>query len=146
MIPFRLEELARVLDGPLGPPAGVGADTIVDGGVETDSRLVVPGSIFFALPGEETDGQLFAPAAVEAGAALVIAREPLDVATAQLVVADGLEALGALAREVVAWVRAGGELRVIGVTGSNGKTTTKNLLRAILAEEGETVAPRDSFN
>ena len=146
MIPFRLDELARLLGGELVLPAGVGADTVVDGGVETDSRLVVPGSIFFALPGEETDGHLFAPAAVEAGAVLVITREVLDLAAAQLVVTDGLEALGALAREVVARVRAGGDLRVVGVTGSNGKTTTKNLLRAILSAEAETVAPRDSFN
>ncbi len=146
MIPFRLDELAQLLDAELVLPAGADAATVVDGGVETDSRLVVPGSIFFALPGEVTDGHLFAPAAVEAGAVLVIARERLPLDVAQLVVADGLEALGSLAREVVARVRAGGALRVIGVTGSNGKTTTKNLLREILSAEGPTVAPRDSFN
>lgn len=146
MIPFRLDELAQLLDGELVLPEGTGADTVIGGAVETDSRLVVPGSIFFALPGEVTDGHLFAPAAVEAGAALVVVRERLDLPVAQVVVADGLEALGSLAREVVARVRAGGALRVIGITGSNGKTTTKNLLRAILSAEGPTVAPRDSFN
>jgi UDP-N-acetylmuramoyl-tripeptide--D-alanyl-D-alanine ligase len=146
MIPFRLDELAQLLDGELVLPEGIAPDTVVDGEVETDSRLVVPGSIFFALPGEVTDGHLFAPTAAEAGAALVIVRERLDLDVAQLVVTDGLEALGSLAREVVARVRAGGALRVVGVTGSNGKTTTKNLLRAILSAEGPTVAPRDSFN
>ncbi|TPX01075.1 UDP-N-acetylmuramoylalanyl-D-glutamate--2,6-diaminopimelate ligase, partial [Schumannella luteola] len=96
----------------------------------TDSRLVGPGSVFVALPGEVTDGHLFAPAAAEAGAALVICREDLGVPVPQLVVADGLDALAALAREVVARVHALGALRVVGITGSNGKTTTKNLLRA----------------
>ncbi|QEO09969.1 UDP-N-acetylmuramoyl-tripeptide--D-alanyl-D-alanine ligase [Protaetiibacter larvae] len=146
MIPLRLDELARALGGRLVLPAGVAADTIVDGSVETDSRLVTPGSIFVALPGEVTDGHLFAAAAVEAGAALVIDREDLGLEVPQLVVADGLDALAALAREVVARVRAGGRLRVVGITGSNGKTTTKNLLRAILATQGPTVAPEGSFN
>lgn len=146
MIAFRLEQLAELLDGRLVLPAGIDAAQSVDGSVETDSRLVTTGSIFFALPGEVTDGHRFAPDAVAAGAALVVCREQLDITAPQLVVADGLDALAALAREVVARVHAGGELRVIGITGSNGKTTTKNLLRAILETEGPTVAPQGSFN
>jgi len=146
MIAFRLEELAELLDARLVLPDGSTAETVVAGSVETDSRLVTPGSIFFALPGEVTDGHLFAPAAVTAGAALVICREQLDVAVPQLVVVDGVDALARLAREVVARVRAHGELRVVGITGSNGKTTTKNLLRAILSAEAPTVAPEGSFN
>jgi UDP-N-acetylmuramoyl-tripeptide--D-alanyl-D-alanine ligase len=146
MIPFRLGELAELLDGRLVLPEGVAADTVVSGSVETDSRLVGEGSIFVALPGEVTDGHLFAPDAVAAGAALVVCREELGLAAAQLIVPDGLDALAALAREVVARVHAGGELRVVGITGSNGKTTTKNLLRAILGAEGPTVAPEGSFN
>jgi UDP-N-acetylmuramoyl-tripeptide--D-alanyl-D-alanine ligase len=146
MIPFRLGELAELLDGRLVLPEGVAADTVVSGSVETDSRLVGKGSIFVALPGEVTDGHLFAPDAVAAGAALVVCREELGLAAAQLIVPDGLDALAALAREVVARVHAGGELRVVGITGSNGKTTTKNLLRAILGAEGPTVAPEGSFN
>jgi UDP-N-acetylmuramoyl-tripeptide--D-alanyl-D-alanine ligase len=121
-------------------------DALVSGSVQTDSRLVEPGSIFFALPGEETDGALFAPAAVEAGAALVIAERALDLPVPLLVVPDGVAALAALAREVVARVRSHGRLRVAAVTGSNGKTTTKNLLNAILSDVGPTVAPRESFN
>lgn len=64
----------------------------------------------------------------------------------QVVVANAVDALADLARDVVARVRESGSLRVVGITGSNGKTTTKNLLRRILEGEGETVAPKASFN
>jgi len=127
-------------------PEGVDAERIVEGSVQTDSRLVEPGSIFFAMPGEETDGHLFAPAAVTAGAVLVIAERELDLEAAVLVVPDGVTALADLARAVVERVRAAGDLTVIAITGSNGKTTTKNMLGAILSRVGSTVAPNDSFN
>ncbi|GHF10154.1 UDP-N-acetylmuramoyl-tripeptide--D-alanyl-D-alanine ligase [Pseudolysinimonas yzui] len=143
MIALTLAEIADALGGRIvrGDPA-----TVIDGSVETDSRLVSPGSVFFALPGETTDGALFAGDAVDAGAALVIAERDVDVDAALIVVPDGVEALAALAREVVARVRALGQLEVVAITGSNGKTTTKNLLRAILSAEGPTVAPEGSFN
>lgn len=143
MIALSLAEIAEALGGEIlrGSPTAR-----VDGRVETDSRLVTAGGIFFALPGESTDGALFAPSAVEAGAALVIAPRPLDVDADQIVVDDGVAALGALARTVVARVRARGRLKVVAITGSNGKTTTKNLLRAVLSAEGPTVAPDGSFN
>ena len=143
MIALTLAEIADALGGRIVRGA---ATTIVDGRVETDSRLVAPGSVFFALPGESTDGALFAGAAVEAGAALVVAERELDAGGALIVVPDGVAALAALARLVVARVRALGRLRIVAVTGSNGKTTTKNLLRAILEREGPTVAPEGSFN
>ena len=143
MIALTLAELADALGGRLVRGA---AEAIVDGSVETDSRLVAPGSVFFALPGETTDGALFASAAVGAGAALVVAERELDVEGPLIVVPDGVAALAALARVVVARVRALGRLRVAAITGSNGKTTTKNLLRAILSAEGPTVAPEGSFN
>jgi UDP-N-acetylmuramoyl-tripeptide--D-alanyl-D-alanine ligase len=158
MIAMSLAEIAAAVDGELVRGA---ADTIVDGSVETDSRLVAPGSVFFALLGEETDGHRFVPTAAEAGAALVVTERATDLpdgsATAQVVVADGYAALAALAHEVVARVRASSAdrtdatgrsapLRVVGITGSNGKTSTKNMLRTILAEHGETVAPEGSFN
>jgi UDP-N-acetylmuramoyl-tripeptide--D-alanyl-D-alanine ligase len=146
MIPLRLEELAELLDGRLVLPEGMAPDAVVAGTVETDSRRVTAGSIFFALPGEQTDGQLFAPAAAAAGAGLVVCREDLGLGVPQLIVADGYAALAALAHEVVERVRSLGELRVVGITGSNGKTTTKNLLREILAAEGPTIAPEGSFN
>ena len=146
MIPLHLGELAGILDGRLVLPDGVSADAVVAGTVETDSRRVSAGSIFFALPGEHTDGHRFAPAAAAAGAGLVVCREDLGLPVPQLIVADGYAALATLAHDVVERVRARGALRVIGITGSNGKTTTKNLLRAVLEAEGPTVAPEGSFN
>jgi UDP-N-acetylmuramoyl-tripeptide--D-alanyl-D-alanine ligase len=143
VIALTLAEIAEALGGRIvrGDPAAR-----VDGSVETDSRLVSRGSVFFALPGETTDGALFAPAAAAAGAALVIAERELDADASLIVVPDGVVALAALARTVVARVRALGRLKVVAITGSNGKTTTKNLLRAVLAAEGPTVAPEGSFN
>jgi UDP-N-acetylmuramoyl-tripeptide--D-alanyl-D-alanine ligase len=143
VIALTLAEIADALGGRIvrGDPG-----RSVEGSVETDSRMVTADAVFFALPGETTDGALFAPAAVEAGAALVIAERELETGSALIVVPDGVAALAALARLVVARVRALGRLKVVAITGSNGKTTTKNLLRAVLAAEGPTVAPEGSFN
>ncbi|OII26841.1 UDP-N-acetylmuramoyl-tripeptide--D-alanyl-D-alanine ligase [Curtobacterium sp. MCBA15_013] len=162
MIAMTLAEIATAVDGELIPGAQATdvadqGDLVVDGTVETDSRLVTPGSVFFALPGEVTDGRRFVPAATEAGAALVITPERVETAAPQIVVADGYDALAALAHEVVTRVRmatadrvdADGRpapLKVVGITGSNGKTSTKNMLRTILEQHGETVAPQGSFN
>lgn len=146
MIELTLAEIASTLGGRLVLAATDTEQSIVGGEVHTDSRKVIPGSVFFALLGEETDGHLFAPAAVENGAVLVIAERPLDLAVSQVIVPDGYAALAALAREVVARVRSAGSLRVVAVTGSNGKTTTKNMLRAVLEGEGRTIAPWGSFN
>jgi UDP-N-acetylmuramoyl-tripeptide--D-alanyl-D-alanine ligase len=125
---------------------GSTAQDSVNGEVHTDSRHVVEGAIFFALPGEVTDGHLFAPKAVENGAVLLIVERELELDVNQIVVEDGVVALADLARDVVATVRALGQLKVVAVTGSNGKTTTKNMLAAVLQSEGPTVAPRESFN
>jgi len=146
VIPLSLAEVNDALGGSLTLPHRVTADTVVSGSVQTNSTLVEPGSIFFALPGDVTDGHLFAADAVARGAALVVAERPLDLPVPLLVVPNGVVALADLARLVVARVRANGDLKVIGITGSNGKTTTKNLLDAILSAEGPTVAPAGSFN
>jgi UDP-N-acetylmuramoyl-tripeptide--D-alanyl-D-alanine ligase len=146
VIPLRLAELNEALGGALTLPHRVSADTFVSGSVQTNSTLVEPGSVFFALPGQVTDGHLYAADAVERGAALVVAERPLELPVPLIVVPDGVTALADLARLVVARVRADGRLKVIGITGSNGKTTTKNLLQAILSAEGPTVAPAGSFN
>jgi len=127
VIPLRLTELNDALGGTLTLPHRVTAEEFVSGSVQTNSTLVEHGSIFFALPGEVTDGHLFVSDAVERGAALVVAERPLDVPVPLLVVPDGVTALADLARLVVARVRGAGRLKVIGITGSNGKTTTKNL-------------------
>ncbi|WIB69487.1 UDP-N-acetylmuramoyl-tripeptide--D-alanyl-D-alanine ligase [Curtobacterium sp. MCBD17_026] len=162
MIAMTLAEIAAAIGGELiggaqATDVSEPGDLVVDGSVETDSRLVRPGSVFFALPGEVTDGRRFVPAAVDAGAALVITPERVDTTAPQIVVTDGYEALAALAHEVVTRVRmstadrvdADGRpapLRVVGITGSNGKTSTKNMLRTILEQHGATVAPEGSFN
>ena len=146
MIALPLAELAGILDGVLQLPVGGREDSRVDGPVVVDSRLATPGSIFFAMPGEETDGHRFAAAAVAAGAVVVVAERPLTVAAPVILVPSSLAALAELARVVVARVRSAGTLRVVAVTGSNGKTTTKNMLRAILERVGTVVAPRGSFN
>lgn len=146
MISTSLSHLADVLGGRLVVRGTDTPDTTVSGDVDTDSRLIEPGGIFVAKPGEATDGHLFVAAAVERGATLAIVERELDDAVSQIVVADAVAALSDLARDVVGRVRAGGDLRIVGITGSNGKTTTKNLLARILSDEGDTVSPRASFN
>lgn len=146
MISTSLSHLADVLGGRLVVRGTDTPDSTVSGDVDTDSRLIEPGGIFVAKPGEATDGHLFVAAAVERGAALAIVERELDDAVSQIVVADAVAALSDLARDVVGRVRAGGDLRIVGITGSNGKTTTKNLLARILSDEGDTVSPRASFN
>jgi UDP-N-acetylmuramoyl-tripeptide--D-alanyl-D-alanine ligase len=148
VIALSIAEITQIVGGRLVVDSGRPdlPTTEVDGPVHTDSRLVVPGSVFFALPGEVTDGALFAEAAVSAGAVLVVAERELGLPVPTLVVRDGVVALAALATEVVGRVRAKGELSVVAITGSNGKTTTKNLLRAILGAQAPTVAPQGSFN
>ncbi|CAN5172768.1 UDP-N-acetylmuramoyl-tripeptide--D-alanyl-D-alanine ligase [soil metagenome] len=152
MIDLTLGELTRIVGGTLvlGDHAvqlGTAESTIVNGPVDTDSREIVPGGIFVAKPGEFSDGHFFVPAAVESGADVVIVERVFDDLTVpQIVVENSVEALGMLATDVVRRIRALGTLKIVGITGSNGKTTTKNLVRTILQRRGPTVAPRDSFN
>jgi len=142
MISLSLKEVAAVISADL---IGEGSISIT-GSVETDSRLVSAGSLFVAKPGEVTDGHLFVGAAIEKGAVAAIVERKLDQDIPQLIVKDSVAALGLLAKYVVAKVKSLGELKVIGVTGSNGKTTTKNMLREVLSTSGETIAPEESFN
>ncbi|AXH36208.1 UDP-N-acetylmuramoyl-tripeptide--D-alanyl-D-alanine ligase [Humibacter sp. BT305] len=151
MLDLTLTDITDILGGRLvltdsAVAAGWAPESVVSGTVDTDSRLIGEGDVFVAKRGESDDGHRFVPNAVEAGAALVIVERESDVAVPQIVVPDSVDALGAFATEVVRRVRALGRLKIVGVTGSNGKTTTKNLLRSILERVGETVAPRDSFN
>ncbi|MBC7518279.1 MAG: UDP-N-acetylmuramoyl-tripeptide--D-alanyl-D-alanine ligase [Microbacteriaceae bacterium] len=146
MIALTLAALATAVDGTLNPAQAGAEQVLVTGTVRTDSRLITPGDLFFAIPGEVTDGHLFADDAVDNGAVVIFTERKLNMATNQIIVSDAAAALSALASFVVAEVRSRGGLRVIGITGSNGKTTTKNMLRAMLATAGETVAPEGSFN
>ncbi len=144
MIALSIAAIARAVSGRI--VGDFDPALVVAGTVQTDSRLVRPGDTFFALPGEVTDGHLYAAPAVQAGAALVVVERVLDLAIPQILVASGVAALAALATHVVETVRAEGLMTVIAVTGSNGKTTTKNMLQAICSDHGETVAPEGSFN
>ncbi|MDW4572279.1 UDP-N-acetylmuramoyl-tripeptide--D-alanyl-D-alanine ligase [Microbacterium sp. M3] len=146
MIALTIAQIARAVSGRVHLAGDDTDETVVDGLVDTDSRLITPGDVFVAKPGEETDGHLFVGAAVDNGAVLAIVERRVDADVSQIVVADVVVAIADLARAVVAQVRAGGDLRVVGITGSNGKTTTKNLLARIMEGEGETVSPRASFN
>jgi len=146
MIALSFGEIAALVGGTLHPAGGRTAETVAAGPVDTDSRKMSAGGIFVAKPGEQTDGHRFVGAAVENGAVLAMVERLVDEPVSQIVVPDVIDALASFARGVVARVRAGGRLQVLGVTGSNGKTTTKNFLARILADEGETVAPIASYN
>jgi UDP-N-acetylmuramoyl-tripeptide--D-alanyl-D-alanine ligase len=142
MIELSLGEIATAI----GAEVRGDAQATVSGSVETDSRLVAKGSLFFAKPGEVTDGHAFIDAAKQAGAVAAVVEHFVESEIPQLKVASSVEALGKLAAYVLERVREAGQLRVVGVTGSNGKTTTKNMLSAIFSAVGETVAPVESFN
>jgi UDP-N-acetylmuramoyl-tripeptide--D-alanyl-D-alanine ligase len=106
-----------------------------------DSREAGPGGMFAAIAGEHVNGHDYAAVAVAAGAVCVLASKPVGVPA--VVVGDVTAALGSLAREVV---RRAGEATVIGVTGSAGKTSTKDLLAQVLERHGPTVATARSLN
>ena len=124
----------------------VGPDVLVTGPVVTDSREAAEGSLYIARRGEAADGHTFVSGAVARGAVAVIVEHEVDEAVAQIVVDDSTVALGALAHAHVEKLRRGGDLDVIAMTGSVGKTTTKDLLAQIMSEDGPTVAPKLSFN
>ena len=143
MINLSVRQIAAAVDGVVHGDAEV----MVTGSVETDSRLVGVGSLFVAKPGEITDGHEFVSAASAAGAVAALVERKLDNANlTQIVVKDSVIALGALAKFVLSEIRKTSDLKVIGVTGSNGKTTTKNMLNAILSAAAETIAPIESYN
>lgn len=142
MIAINLQDIAKAINAKL-----IGDGTVVvSGSVETDSRQIKAGSLFVAKPGEVTDGHEFVSSAIANGAVAVIVEREVPSTVPQLVVKDSVFALGLLAKHVVSKVKALGELKVIGVTGSNGKTTTKNMLREVLSTAGKTIAPEESFN
>ncbi len=137
MIRFTLKQAAEC----------TGARVIGDGetafeGVAIDSRRVRAGQLFCALPGARVDGHDFVDAAAESGAAAALVERPLESALPQLVVDDVERAFGQLA---AAW-RASLDVRVVGVTGSNGKTTVKNMLSGILRRLGPTLATEGNLN
>jgi UDP-N-acetylmuramoyl-tripeptide--D-alanyl-D-alanine ligase len=164
MIDLTVAQIAAIVGGELADISAEDAAALhVTGTVEFDSRKVTSGGLFLALPGARADEHDHAAAAVAAGAAAVLAARPVGVPA--IVVApqagesgagvlehdtDGsgaavLAALAKLAAAVAAELVAGG-LTIVGVTGSSGKTSTKDLLAAVLAPLGEVIAPPGSFN
>ena len=129
-----------------GGEASGSGDVLVGPDVVIDSRRVTPGCLFVALPGERVDGHDYVADAAASGAAAALVTRRLDVALPQIVVADGVAGLSALARGVVARAEAETGLVVVGVTGSSGKTSTKDLIAQVLGASGPTVAPVGSFN
>jgi UDP-N-acetylmuramoyl-tripeptide--D-alanyl-D-alanine ligase len=164
VIDLTLADVARLTGGRLHGATG---DERVTGSVEFDSRAVTPGGLFVALPGERVDGHDFVAAARASGAAGVLAAREVDgeggiptvivppvhaVSSSYVLAADAegagagvLAALAVLARHVVDTLVADG-LLVVGITGSSGKTSTKDLTAHLLEGLGETVAPPGSFN
>ena len=136
MIRMRLSELAAVLDCPV-PQRDVTVDAIV-----SDSRRVDFGALFAALPGSQVDGHDFAPAAVQLGAVALLVNRRLDLDVPQLVVGDVLFALGRIA----ALLRQRLDPVVVGITGSNGKTTVKEMVASILRPAGAVLATRGNYN
>jgi UDP-N-acetylmuramoyl-L-alanyl-D-glutamate--2,6-diaminopimelate ligase len=127
---MRLDELVAGVAG-----ARIVGDSSVDvSGLAYDSRKVGPGTLFFCVPGEKVDGHEFAAGAVEAGAAALVVERELEVDVSQAVVADARAAMAPLAARF--WGDPTSQLRVVGVTGTNGKTTTAFLLREILEGAG----------
>ena len=150
MIAFTAAEIAEITSGRLDADPGLTPLSVV-----TDSREATPGSLYVAKPGEHADGHDFIDAAFAAGAVLALVERPVAApdgnAYPSVVVADAVLAMGALAAEAVRRIRAaraaaGDQLTVVGITGSAGKTTTKDLLAGILATQGNTVAPQGSYN
>ena len=158
-----LRDAAQIVGGRLTDAAD--PDAVISGPVEFDSRKVAPGGLFLALPGERVDGVDFIPAALEAGAvaaltaadvdapAIVVPRLARQDTNAMALAADTdgsgaavLAALGALARANVDQLRENHGLRVVGLTGSAGKTSTKDLIASVLEPAGAVVAPPGSFN
>lgn len=165
MINLTLSEIAAATGGVLA--GGADPKAIVTGSVEFDSRKLTPGSLFVALPGQRVDGHDFAEVAIEAGAVAVLAARDVGVPAivvpevdAPLSNADAfalagerakdmaavLQAMGALARRVIDTCVDQHDLTVVGVTGSAGKTSTKDLMATVLSTAGTTVAPPGSFN
>jgi UDP-N-acetylmuramoyl-tripeptide--D-alanyl-D-alanine ligase len=136
MMAMQLSEAATVLEGQLA-----GADVAFTG-VSTDSRSLSAGSLFFALQGPNFDGHAYLEAARERGAAAAAVSQPCATSLPRITVADTRLALGRLSAD---WRRRF-DLPVIGITGSNGKTTVRTMTAAILAQCGRALSTQGNLN
>jgi UDP-N-acetylmuramoyl-tripeptide--D-alanyl-D-alanine ligase len=131
-----LSQFSAVCDGRLEGADAEFADVLID------SRKLRGGDLFLALPGEHTDGHKFVGAAAAAAAVGAVVSRKVDAPIPQVLVGDVARALRLAG---AAW-RAAFRAPVLGVAGSNGKTTTKEMLSAILAQRGECLATRGNLN
>ncbi|PRQ11149.1 UDP-N-acetylmuramoyl-tripeptide--D-alanyl-D-alanine ligase [Corynebacterium sp. 13CS0277] len=162
MIPLSLEDIATLTGGTLDLVDDPSVE--VTGSVEFDSRKLTPGGLFVALPGLRVDGHDFAAQAIADGAVAALAARPVDapaIIAAPVEQPDSnaeafdndptgatasvLAAMSALARHVATTLTARG-MTIIGVTGSAGKTSTKDMMASLFRAAGPTVAPPGSFN
>ena len=148
MIALTAAQIAEAVSGTLS--ATLDPATVLVHATPDSREVTAEGTLYVAKPGERADGHDFIDAALGAGAAAVLAERPTHApdgaAHPAIIVEDAVLAMGALAREVVRRVREHSPTTVIGITGSAGKTTTKDLLAALLATQGPTVAPVGSYN
>ena len=138
MIALTLGEAARMIAADTSGDAG---DRVFSG-IDTDTRRIQPGALFAALKGPNFDGHDFLAGALERGAAAALVERRQDSPLPQLVVTDTLVALGRLAAE---WRRRF-KLPLLALTGSNGKTTVKEMLAAILRQRGTVLATAGNLN
>ncbi len=136
MITLKASHIAQIINGSL-----VGDDIEISAPSAINSTTVSEGGIFFALVGEKSDGHNYVADAFSRGALLAVTSKP--VAERHILVSDVSKALTALAKYVREELK---DLKVIGITGSQGKTTTKDLLRHLLSTHGNTVAPAGNYN
>jgi UDP-N-acetylmuramoyl-tripeptide--D-alanyl-D-alanine ligase len=142
MIPMTLRDVAMLTGGSLHPDDDRTGAVLVDGPVVTDSREAGSGSLYVARVGEHADGHAYAGSARDRGAVATLSSRP--VAELPGVVVDDVQmAFGKVARGVV---DRAADLTVVAVTGSSGKTSTKDLLAQVLGTAGATVAPVNSLN
>lgn len=164
MIPMTLAEIARVTGGTLSESAD--PEATVSSYVEFDSRKITAGGLFVALPGSNVDGHDFAESAIERGAVGALTARDVGVPAVVLPPVEQIEGdnsdlaagdpdgsaravvagMAKLAAHVARTLVDKHGLRIAGVTGSAGKTSTKDLIAAVLSRGGETVAPPGSFN
>jgi UDP-N-acetylmuramoyl-tripeptide--D-alanyl-D-alanine ligase len=138
VIAMTLAEIAAIVGGAVSPDD---ADTVVSGPAFVDSRSPISGGLYVAIEGERVDGHDYAAPAVRAGAAAALVRRRADVPC--VVVSDPVVAIGQLAAHVRAALV---DVAVVGITGSQGKTSTKDLIGQVLAAAGPTIATAGSLN
>lgn len=161
MIALTLREIARVTGGRVHPDTPEAAEVTISGPVVTDSREVGPAGLYVARRGEHADGHDYVAAAAANGAAAALTNREVDELPCVVVEEDPARlsprpdrppydavtrAFAALGREVVDRCDAAGGLRTVAITGSSGKTSTKDLIAQVLGELGPTLAPEASYN